>query len=313
MQVPSQRHGVHPGTLRMFAICTVLAVIISGVAMAQNSPPPVSGTPDKAVFNQDQTILLRYPRDKKGSYVIPASVTTIWLDAFSRCDGLTEVTIPTSVTHIESPAFSDCPSLTAIHVDAANPNFSSEDGVLFDKNQTVLIRYPAARTGSYVMPASVTEMWTWPFAFSGSTGLTSLTISAGVTNIVNWTFDGCNRLTGITVHAANLNYRSVDGVLFNRKQTGLIRYPNARSGSYAIPPSVTTIWGNAFSRCAGLTNVTIPASITLIGMSSFEGCTNLPASLREAIQNLARSRNPKAPVSPFGTEETSPLPNSTLY
>ena len=76
---------------------------------------------------------------------IPNSVTSIGNNAFSYCTSMTNVTIPNSVTNIEVFAFAVCASLTNISVAAANVVYSSLDGVLFNKAQTILFQFPAGR------------------------------------------------------------------------------------------------------------------------------------------------------------------------
>ena len=88
---------------------------------------------------------------------IPNSVTSIGIAAFENCSSLTSVTIPNSVTSIGSYAFHKCSSLTNINVNSNNANYSSTNGVLFDKNKTKLICYPEGKTNtSYTIPNSVT-------------------------------------------------------------------------------------------------------------------------------------------------------------
>jgi hypothetical protein len=79
------------------------------------------------------------------SITIPNSVTSIETGAFDRCTSLTSVTIPDSVTSIGELVFQGCSSLATINVDPANTAYISEDGVLYNKNKTTLIQYPAKK------------------------------------------------------------------------------------------------------------------------------------------------------------------------
>ena len=86
----------------------------------------------------------------------PEGVEKIGDQAFSDCENLTVVSIPKSVWQIDSNAFSECFNLTDFHVDAMNPSYSDEDGVLFNKVKTILLHYPKGKTQtSYVIPDGV--------------------------------------------------------------------------------------------------------------------------------------------------------------
>ena len=134
------------------------------------------------------------------SVTIPNSVTSIGEYAFSWCSGLTSVTIPNSITSIGSSAFYLCSSLTSISVATDNPNYSSKDGVLFNKQQTTLIQCPlGGKKGEYVIPYSVTSIGT--HAFYECSRLTSVTIPNSVTSIGDRAFMYCSGLTSVTLEA----------------------------------------------------------------------------------------------------------------
>ena len=154
------------------------------------------------------------------SITIPSSVTEIGGYAFRGCKGLKSITIPSSVTEIGENAFRGCKGLTSITADKNNKNYTSVNGVLFNKNKTEILAYPNAKSSSYVIPSSVTEIGSAAFydctglksvtipssvkeigidAFSGCTGLKSVTISNGVTNIESWAFYGCTGLKSVTI------------------------------------------------------------------------------------------------------------------
>ena len=130
------------------------------------------------------------------SITIPNSVTRIaWL-AFHSCDGLTSVTIPSSVIYMDSP-FMSCDNLESIIVEDGNENFTSEDGVLFNKDKTELVCCPAGKKGSYVIPNQVETIGY--NAFCGCLGLASVTIPNSVKTIESLAFQNCGGLTYVII------------------------------------------------------------------------------------------------------------------
>ena len=173
------------------------------------------------------------------SVTIPDSVTTIGEYAFYNCTTLASVTIPNSVTTIGKNAFSNCTSLENIIVGENNAYYLSINGVLFNKDKSKLIYYPAGMKNiSYTIPDGVTTIG--DYAFYNCTSLASVTIPDSVTTIENDAFSRCTSLTSVT-----------------------------------IPDNVTTIGDYAFYRCTTLTSVIIPDGITTIGFCAFESCTSL--------------------------------------
>jgi hypothetical protein len=131
------------------------------------------------------------------SITIPNSVKIIGEEAFANCDLLTTVSIPASVTSLAASAFESCGGLTAINVASNNPNYTGDGGVLFNKNKTLLVKYPGGKSGEYTIPASVTAIG--KDAFSSSYEITAVTIPATVTSIGETAFGYCTRLKKVTV------------------------------------------------------------------------------------------------------------------
>jgi hypothetical protein len=170
---------------------------------------------------------------------LPSGITTIGNSAFSGCTSLTTITLPHGLTEIGSYAFEGCPQLETVILPS---------GLLTIKSR----------------------------AFAQCDGLVTVSIPSSVTSIGGYAFIECASLTAINVDAANANYASVDGVLFNKDITTLIIYPNGKTNlECEIPETVTTITENAFRANTYLTAVYIPATVLTIQGYAFYLCTNL--------------------------------------
>jgi len=280
---------------------------------------------DGVLFDKNITTLLRCPENRTGCYKVPNSVTTIWDSAFFMCISLTSVMIGSRVTRIgESDTFSGCSNLTAIDVDKDNIFYSSVDGILFNKNQTKLLTCPLGKTGSYTSPDSVIHIG--DLAFMNCSHLTSVTIGSHVFQIGNYAFAGCTSLKcanisnqvchigedvfqecvgllAINVDSRNSVFSSVNGVLFDKRQTKLIRFPAGKGRSYVVPQGVTCIEDSAFMSCSELKTVVLASTIAHVGELAFSNCSGLsglfiyadiPVECREKyVSNLGLNREMK--------------------
>ena len=234
------------------------------------------------------------------SVTIPNSVTSIGERAFEGCFGLTSVTIPNSVTSIGSYVFFDCSGLTEINVENGNTAYASENGVLFNKDKTNLICYPAGKTETtYTISNSITSIAS--YAFSYCSGLTSVTISNSITSIGVEAFYYCSSLASVTIpnsvtsigNSAFYGCRSLTSVTIPNSVTSIgsgAFYNCSGLTSVTIPNSVTSISSSAFSDCSGLTSVTIPNSVTSIGSYAFYGCSGLTSvTIPNSVTSIGNS------------------------
>ena len=115
------------------------------------------------------------------------------------------------------------------------------------------------------------------YAFRDCYSLTSVVLPASLDSVDTYPFSSCNALTSIEVAEENRGYSSLNGVLFNKNKTYLIKYPAAKSDKkYNIPNTVTYIYGYAFCDCQHyLNSLTIPSSVVDIGDLAFGYCSSL--------------------------------------
>ena len=218
-------------------------------------------------------------------------VKSIGKRAFSFCTSLSSVNIPSSVTNISAWAFNGCSKLETINVDQNNPAYSSQLGVLFNKQKTELVRFPGGKAGIYSIPDGIVKVIN--DAFTGCI-ITSVTIPSSVTSInAGDVFYWCLELTDINVDLNNSTYSSQSGVLFDKAKMKLISFPGGRTGSYSIPDGVAIIGNDAFRGCISISDLNIPSSVTTIEANAFRECYSLtrvaiPSSVI-SIGNLAFS------------------------
>jgi len=193
-----------------------------------------------------------------------SKITSIGNNAFKGFISLSEITVPDNILKIGTETFGSCSSLKTINIDENNEKYSSEDGILFNKDKTVLIRCPqAAEINKYTVPSTVLTVS--EKAFDSCPNISEITVPSTVTGIGNGAFASCTSLTTV-IFEEKAKLSQINGSLFkNCKSLSLIE----------IPESVKTIEEYAFADCSSLTEITVPKSVTTIGNNAFERCTSL--------------------------------------
>ena len=199
------------------------------------------------------------------SVTIENGVTSIGDRAFYGCSGLRSITIPDSVTSIGYYAFYNCSELANIFYTGTIADWCAIDGLsnlmCYGKEDKSLYIQEKKVEGELTIPDGVTSIGY--YAFSGCSGLRSISIPTTVTSIEAGVFQDCTGLTSITIPD---NVTSIGDYAF---------YGCSGLTSITIPDNITSIGDYAFYGCSGLTSITIPDSVTSIGDSAFNGCSGL--------------------------------------
>ena len=203
----------------------------------QNTDPiPSSPITDFIIESIDGDCVLTGYKGKGGAVRIPDGVTIIGENAFKDCSTLTSLSIPASVKYTETEWFF-CKNLESVFVDSENSIICSIDGLLYFKDQTMLLLCPKSRSGVITIPNGVSEIG--GSAFSFCMNLEGVIIPQSVTEIGDCAFAS----SGIT--------------------------------SITVPNSVTSIGKMAFSYCENLSSITVLGDRVEFGDMVFEGCDGL--------------------------------------
>lgn len=210
--------------------------------------------------------------------VIEDGVTHIGDYLFSYSKSIVEIIIPESVTSISENNFENSTNLKAIKVDENNESFLSENGVLFNKDKTNLIKYPTAKEGaSYTVPESVVTLN--EKAFDYCINIEKVILGSKVTNLSNNLFNWCENLKQVEFLGEITEIG--DGAFWGCGSLSNI----------TIPDSVTTIGSHAFWSCELLKTVNIPENVSYIGSQAFGSCDSLESITVDAQNNYYSAEN----------------------
>lgn len=236
------------------------------------------------ILNKELTKLIRCPASKTGTCYIPNTVEEIGVNAFNGCDTLEIIEIPESVKTINIQGINNCSA--QFKVDISNMNFSSLDGVLYNKDQTILLRCPALKEGILQVPKSVVSIG--DLAFVDCLRLLKVEIPMKTSAIPLSSFYNCS--AAFSVDIDNNNYSSSDSVLYDKNQLILIKVPVSTTELNSIPKTVEYLAANSFYN-SKIKSISIPEGVKSIGNYAFESCSDLskvelPSTIKE-IGNYA--------------------------
>ena len=219
---------------------------------------------------------------------LPSSLKSIGNSAFNGCIGLNSMDIPSGVETIGASAFQDCQNLSSINIPntvksiggsafAATAWYNNQpDGMVYAGNVAYTYKGTMPQNTEIVLRDGTISISA--SAFSGRTGLTSVSIPKSVTSVGSSAFYACSALNKVIIQDiaawCNINFDIANSNpliyahhLYNKE--------NVEITSLVIPNGVTKIGDYAFQNCTDLTSVSIPNSVTSIGYNAFYGCTNL--------------------------------------
>ena len=215
---------------------------------------------------------------------LPQSLVSIGSGAFDNCTSLISVELPDNAI-ISSDTFKECKNLSDIVISDTNNNYIVKNGILYNKNMTRILCYPAGiKDTEFFVPDTVKTIG--DFAFYDTKALESINIPDSVTNIGTDAFGECSGLKEVVIpdsvtsmgEAVFYKCTSLEKV----KLSVNITSPNPAVFQYCsslkevvLPESMKFISFFMFSYCKEITNIVLPDKLNSVLRSAFQNCDNL--------------------------------------
>lgn len=246
---------------------------------------------------------------------IPDGIEKLELQTFYNCHALTEIIIPDSITHIDDCTFMNCSSLSKIYLGKnltyvgsnAFFNCSKLEEVYIDSlNAWMRIKFNSPYStpmcyakNIYINDNIITDVQIpdgifniYDYAFYNWKTIEAVIIGKDVEIIGDSVFSFCESLNNIEVAENNIRYFVVDGVLFDKNKSTLIKLPQKDTRINYTIPNITNIAAGAFHGCTNVQHILIPESVKKIGEFAFDGCDNLIYNHTDGIDYLGNTQNP---------------------
>lgn len=239
---------------------------------------------DGVLFNKSGDTLIAFPNLNSSSYNVPKHVKTIGIGAFANCANLCNIVLPESLEAIQKSAFwycrgliniilpkelnyigelafAGCSNLKRFEVNKKNQWFSTDKGILFNKDQSILLIYPNANGETFVTPRSVKEIGTLAFAFCDK--LYNIKLSSNIIRINNSAFNHCSGLKSVELN---------EGI----KEIGKEAFANSNKlTDINLPFSLSYLGDWAFGGCTALKSIKLTSNIDSINPYTFHDCLEL--------------------------------------
>lgn len=199
-----------------------------------------------SLYNKDKTKIIRYPSGKKDTeFEVPSTVKEIGNSCFSSCGNLGKIQITSNVEKLATSSFVNQGKLTEINVVGENQYYSSEDGVLFNKDKTEFIKWPQGKSlTEYTVPRTVKTIKASSFYASN---IKSIIIPPSVEKMESYAFQSTRATKIVCQEQDGKGIKEIGYRCFYL--TGLIEV--------SLPSTLEKLDGEAFGGSDNLKKITI--------------------------------------------------------